>query len=138
MQKPSITYWTVAIILTLWNGFGLFAVFGDPQLLGYGQPEPEQLKLLDIRPIWTLIGSASSVIAGVLACLMMLARNKLAILFFGISLLGFLVQNIWFFGSETTRSLLPPAFPGLQLTILVSIIIGIWMCRRASSKGWMR
>ncbi|MEO1044756.1 MAG: hypothetical protein AAFX04_04880 [Pseudomonadota bacterium] len=138
MQKPSISYWIITTILTLWNAFGMYAVFGDPYLLGYGAIEPDQLKMLEARPAWALAGSVTAVVAGVLAGLMMLARRKIARTFFVTSLIGLILQDIWFFGNETARTALPSGFAGLQAAIVVSILVGLWTCQRAIAKGSMR
>lgn len=138
MQRPSISYWIIAIILTMWNVFGLVMVFGDPQLLAYSEPPQDQAELLQSRPFWALSASVMAVIFGTLGCIMLLVRKAVARPLFWLSLAGVIGQNIWFSTSETIKPLVDTSLYILQAAVIASIMLGLWLAGRAISNGWMR
>lgn len=87
--------WIVGILALVWNGFGGFDYFmtrtKGADYIRSMMPTVDADKLMDYIdsfPIWASIGWGLGVWGGVVGSILLLARNKLAVPAFGLSLLG--------------------------------------------------
>lgn len=89
-------FWIVSGLALLWNLAGLGAFFAQVQMSEdqrLSLPVEQQVLFEDI-PWWATAAFAAAVFGGALGCLALLARSKLAIALFVISILGVVLQNI--------------------------------------------
>ncbi|UAM99934.1 hypothetical protein K8354_09075 [Polaribacter litorisediminis] len=97
--KASTSFWVIAVIAFIWNGFGVLAYLGNAFMseeIKAALPK-EQLNMLNNTPAWVTAAFAIAVWGGLLGSILLLARKKQAKRFFEISLLGLIVQLIYNF-----------------------------------------
>jgi hypothetical protein len=125
--RPDTAFWIIGIVALIWYLIGLFfyytGVTATPELLAQSMT-PEQVAIFTATPAWVTSANAIAVVAGVLACILLLLRKKLAVPLFVISLLAAVVQDIYvFFLSDSLAAF------GIQPVIIqgLVIIIGAFM-----------
>jgi len=94
-NKPKTLFWVIAVIALLWNLVGLFSWLAENFMMTdeiKAALPPEQLELMESAPSWGVIVYGIATIGGVLACIMLLMRKKLAIPLFLLSLLCIIIQ----------------------------------------------
>ena len=141
-NKPNTGFWIIAVIALIWNIMGVFAYLGQTLLLTdelKAALPTEQIELINSSPSWLNIVFAIGVFSGLLGCIMLLIRRKLAVPLFAISLLMVLLQN--FYGWFATNA--AEVYGSLQGYImpLIVIIISIFLyfySKGAAQKGWLR
>jgi hypothetical protein len=92
---------------------------------------PEQVAVVTATPAWVHAATAIAVLGGVVASILLLMRNKLAVPLFAISLAAAVVQDIYiFFMSDSLAAF------GKQPIIIqgLVLIIGAFMFRYSRSK----
>ncbi len=136
-NKPEITFWIIGIIALIWNILGVVAYLMQAYMTQedlLALPLEEQALYLDI-PAWVTAAFALAVFGGLLGCLLLLLRKKLATFVFIISLIGIIVQMIYnVFMSKATEVY----GPGNMMMPLMVIIIGtflIWYSKRMQDQG---
>jgi len=136
-NKPEITFWIIGIIALIWNILGVIAYLMQAYMTQedlLALPLEEQALYLDI-PAWVTAAFALAVFGGLLGCLLLLLRKKLATFVFIISLIGIIVQMIYnVFMSKATEVY----GPGNMMMPLMVIIIGtflIWYSKRMQDQG---
>ena len=136
---PSIGFWLLSGIALLWflmdtSAFFMRVTITEEARLAMS--ERDQFLHRDY-PLWVNIVFACEVFGGVLGCLALLLKRRVALLFFGVSLLGVLSQSVFiYFISDTVEVLGIP----LILMPLLSILIGLlmlWFARSGMNKGWL-
>ncbi|MCK0157888.1 hypothetical protein MWU65_11895 [Cellulophaga sp. F20128] len=138
-NKIPVWFWILSIVALLWNIMGVMAYLADaymPQEVLTALPATQQ-ELYAARPPWVTAAFAIAVFAGVLGCILLLLRKKLAKTVFLVSLLGVLAQNIYaFFMSNTLEVMGNQALYFPILVILVAIALVIF-AQTALKKGWL-
>ena len=139
-NKPSAVYWIISIVALLWNIMGvsnyLMQAYKTERFrAAYNDA---QLALIDSSPAWLTGVFAIAVFAGLLGCLLLLLRKKLATPLFAISLLAILIQMgySWF---ATNSIELFGTVNGIVMPILV-IVIGLFLymySKKVAKKGWI-
>ena len=79
-NKPEITFWIIGIIALIWNILGVVAYLMQAYMTQedlLALPLEEQALYLDI-PAWVTAAFALAVFGGLLGCLLLLLRKKLA------------------------------------------------------------
>ncbi len=136
-NKPEISFWIIGIIALIWNILGVVAYLmqaymTEEDLLAL--PVEEQALYSDI-PAWVTAAFALAVFGGLLGCLLLLLRKKLATFVFIISLIGIIVQMIY----NVFMSKAAEVFgPGNMIMPLMVIVIGtflIWYSKRLQDQG---
>jgi len=136
-NKPEISFWIIGIIALIWNILGVVAYLmqaymTEEELLAL--PLEEQALYSDI-PAWVTAAFALAVFGGLLGCLLLLLRKKLATFVFIISLIGIIVQMIYnVFMSKAAEVY----GPGNMIMPLMVIVIGtflIWYSKRMQVQG---
>jgi len=131
------SFWLVGAIALVWHGMGCANLYMQltPELL-LQMPESHRA-VAEARPGWATIAFAISTVAGVLAAMALLLRNRIAGPLFFLSLIGALVavgQAIMagalqrFGPAEIAFGVIGPAVFGLFM---------VWYARHASRLGWM-
>ncbi len=124
--KPTNSFWVISVIGLLWNLIGANQYIQQAyKTEGFkSMYTPEQLETISNMPTWATAAFAIAVFGGVLGCILLLLRKKLAKLFFQISLLGIIVQMIYnFFIAKITEVY------GLSAVImpLLILVIGYYL-----------
>ena len=139
--KPAVWFWIVSGIMLLWNLMGLLAfamIMSIPttkeSLAAAGFNEAQQ-DLISSTPSWVNIAFGVAVIFGVLGCIAMLLRKKLAIPLFIISLLGVIAQSTYVFLLSNSVEVM-----GIGLTpVVIPIAIGLVpLSIFFAKKRWLR
>jgi len=134
-------YWIVSGVMLLWNLMGLAAfcmtmsMIGNSEAMAAAGFSEAQQEVFDATPTWSNVAFAIAVIFGVLGCIALLMKKKLAIPLLVISLLGVLAQNTYFYFLSNSVEVM-----GVQLTPLV-ILISVLLVPFAifcAGKGWLR
>lgn len=130
-----------SILLLIWNVLGLIAfvlsltMLGNREALEKAEFKEEQIDLMLSTPGWVTIAFGVAVIFGVLGCIALVMKKKLAIPLLIISLLGVLAQNAYiFFMSDTVKVMGIGASP---LIILAAIAL-VPFAMHGAKKGWLR
>jgi hypothetical protein len=93
--KFPIWFWVIAALGLAWNIFGAVQFLGGlgadvTTMMNKGMTEA-QAKLYFGLPVWMNIAFAMGVFGGILGCLLLMMRKKLAVLVFWVSLAAYLV-----------------------------------------------
>ena len=141
-NKPGTGFWIIAVIALIWNIMGVFMYLTQSILMTdelKAALPTEQIEFINSSPSWLNIVFAIAVFSGLLACLMLLLRKKLAVPLFAISLLMVLIQNIYgWLGTNAAE--VYGSVQGYVMPLIV-IIISIFLyfySKGATQKGWLR
>lgn len=139
MNKPPIWFFVLAVIALLWNAAGLVAVVADLRLTAsdIAALPPDQQALYAARPSWSVVASVVAVATGTLGCVLLLARKRLAVLAFALSLAGVVVQDLGIFvvaGAGQAGNNAPFVLQGLVLLIALGLLL---FARHAQGKSWL-
>jgi len=141
MSNISIPTWfkVISIIALLWNLMGLTAFAYDLQMNPdqMGDLHPAMKDAYLNSPTWNWIAYGIAVICGVLGSVMLILKKKSAVLLYGLSLIGILIQN--FYGFVLTMMYQEMGGGAFVMPFLV-IVIGIYLymlSRRAARSGWI-
>ncbi|MGJ8666070.1 MAG: hypothetical protein ACSHW7_06880 [Patiriisocius sp.] len=138
-NKPNKAFWIIAVAALLWNLMGLYQ-FGLATILidsTESMVTPEVFEMMKNVPTWYLIAFGISVFTGVLACILLLAKKKISVLLFLISLIMVLIsQGYWVLGTDAIKLM------GMQSMIMpiVVIVISIFLyyySKGAARNGWL-
>ena len=132
-------FWVVAIIALIWNIMGVMAYLGQAFMTDEAMQMMTQAEqdLYNSTPSWATAAFAFAVWAGLLGCILLLLRKKLAYSMFIISIMGVLIQSInSFFLSNAVEVY------GTQGMVMSTLIIGfavflLWFSKRSISRGWL-
>ncbi|WP_373519899.1 hypothetical protein [Pricia sp.] len=138
--KPPKSFWVIGVLALLWNLMGVSQFFLATFMLDAMVEElPEiQADMYRAIPMWYTIIFAIAVFSGVLGCITMLLRKKIAIALFGISLLAVLVaQGYWILGTDVMEVI------GVSSVIMPLIVIAIsiflyFYSKGAAKNGWFK
>jgi hypothetical protein len=131
--KPPLSYWVIAILGLLWNGFGAYLYMIsklDPETAMQGAT-PEMRDYVASMPLWAHVGWSLGIWGSALGSVLMLVRSRHAVSAFLVSLLGALAS----FAAQAMAGVLPI---GLSLTIAAVIAFLWWFCRNEAGKGTLR
>jgi hypothetical protein len=135
-----IWFWVVSVVGLLWYlmDTSMFAMRLFMNEAAIKEIPENQQHLFQNIPLWVNIVFAGEVFGGLLGCVALLLKKKLALLLFIISILGVLAQtsNIWFL----TDAISIMGAPAIVMP-LFAIIIGtalIFLSRFAITKSWLR
>ena len=139
-NKPNKWFWIIAILALLWNLIGVSRYLMEAYNVESFRAKfnEDQLSLMDGSPAWLTAVFAIAVFSGLLACVTLLMKRKLAIILFGISLLFVLIQMISVWVTTDTIEVFG-TLDGVVMPMLV-IVIAIFLyyySKGASQKGWL-
>ncbi|GAB5399586.1 MAG: hypothetical protein Aureis2KO_11710 [Aureisphaera sp.] len=138
-NKPSAAYWVIAVIALLWNLMGLFqfAVSNFMEDTMVDSYTPEQLELVNNLPSWYNIVFGVAVIGGVLGCIFLLIRKKLAVTLFLLSMIAVVIQmGYWIFATDVMDVMGVGSVIMPILVIIVAIFLYMYS-KSAVKKGWL-
>jgi len=134
----SMTHWLIGGAALIWNLFGfmiyLMTVRATPEQMAQ-QYSAAEIAFMDAVPVWATSANAIAVTTGVLACVLLLLRNSLALPLFVASLVALLVQDLYSFVLEDVVAVfgMVPAY--IQGTVLVIAIALVFYAHGAKKRG---
>lgn len=139
-NKPTTLFWVVAVILVIWNLMGASAFIVDnffPETLTATYSE-EQVDFINSNPIWAKVFYGIATIGGLLAAILLLARKKLAVRIYLISLLAVFIHTIYQVGMSGAMEIFG-MFEGLvfPLIIVILAVFEYWFSKYSAIKGWL-
>ena len=139
-QKPTATFWIVAILLTLWNAFGCYAWYlqwthGADAM---GPATDYDRQLYAALPGWYNWVYAVAVGAGLIGSLALLGRSSASRWLYVLSLIAVIVVFGYLFVATDVIAV-KPAGEVLTMPIVVTLIaiFSIWFAGYAVRRGWV-
>ena len=137
--KPPTSFWIISGFALLWNLMGVMAYLSQVTMSKevFNDLPENQRALLESTPAWATGAFALAVWGSLFACLMLLARKKIATMLFMIAYAGVLVQMAHAFFIANSIEVYGPG--GLVMPVLVLIFgaVFIWYSRKAEASGWI-
>ncbi len=138
--KPNTAFWIIAVIALLWNLMGVFFWVSEYFLMTAEMKTslpPERLELMNSMPAWGMYVYGFAVFTGLLASILLLARKKLAVGTFGISLLAILIiQGYWVFAMDLVGVMGPQSLI-MPLIVIAVAIFEYFYSKGATRNGWL-
>lgn len=138
--KTPVWYWILAVIGLLWFAMGAFDYTAtqyrfDFYLAGFTE---EQLAYFYSFPSWHVAVWAIAVFGSFIGAILLLMRNKLASLFFFISLISYIVSAVYLFGFTEAVAMMGMGSVIFSAVIFLSILGYFWLARTTSAKGILK
>jgi len=134
--KPGFAFWVTGAVALVWNLFGLMLyvmqVSATPEQLA-AVYTPEQVELLLAVPAWATSMTAIATTAGVLGCLLLLLRKRLAVPLFAVSLVALVLQDLYTFVLADTLAVFGSQPLIIQIVVFVVALFLVWYSRRAAA-----
>jgi hypothetical protein len=137
--KPPVWYWIAGTLGLIWYLVGLGALV--PVLISSSHdlrslPEAQRALYQDL-PTWTNVLLSVALLAGLVATLLLLARQKAAMALFAVALVSTLAHDVYWFGVR--RAYEVGGFTAVLSSALVVVVLFVLMAvtRVAHSKSWM-
>src|SRR5690606_26733091 len=138
-NKPTTGFWIISVLALLWNIMGVMAYLQQ----AYNTEEyranfnEAQLAIIDATPAWATAAFAIAVFAGIIGCVLLLLRKKLAKTLFIISFLGIVAQNAYSFGFTDAMQYFTEFNWFLIISVPIIAILLIMYSRKAISRHWI-
>lgn len=133
------SFWLIAVLLLLWNAMGVLNYLVqtmNPEAVA-AMPESHQA-LIEQRPAWATGAFALAVFGGVIGCLFLLCRLRIALYFFWVSLVCVIVQMIPTIQLASTFEFsIFELVMTLALPLLIAMFL-VWYTRRAIRRRQIR
>lgn len=125
--SPRWYFWVIAIVAVLWNAMGAvdYLMTQTRNETYMSQFSPEQLEYFYAFPGWAISAWAIAVWSGVLGAVLLLARKKIAVWLFAVSLAGMVVTSIYNF--VLTDGLDAMGGPVALAMSIAVIVIGVFL-----------
>lgn len=136
-NKPANSFWLIGVLALIWNAFGAYFYLELKFMTDEMKSKIplEQLSIIENTPTWATVAFAIAVWFGLMGCIFLLMRKKIAKVLFMISLVGIFTQMIYnIFISKSTEisennSLVIPL-----TTISIGIFL-IWHAKKSTEDG---
>lgn len=138
-NKPTTIFWVIAVAALLWNIMGVTAYLGDaymPEEVFITLPDAQQ-EMYNTRPAWATAAFALGVFGGLLGCIMLLLRKKIAKPLFIISLVSVLVLYLYMFGMNDGLEVLGPNSIYMPIMVTIVCILLVLFANKSIKKGWL-
>lgn len=138
-NKPTTIFWVIAIVALIWNIMGVSAYLIDaymPEEVFSALPEAQQ-ELYNTRPTWATAAFALGVFGGLLGCVFLLMRKKLAKSLFIISLLSVLALYVYMFAMSNTLEVLGTNSIYMPIMVIIVCIFLVLFANKSIKKGWL-
>ena len=129
--KPPVLFWVIAVVSLLWNAMGA-AVYSLTMMrhpLVVDGAEPAMVAAIDASPAWSNAAWALGVWGALAGSVLLLARRRLAVTAFALSLLGLIVVGSYEFASG-----MPVNIPQTAAIWLIAIFL-LWYSRAKAKAG---
>jgi cation transport ATPase len=98
-QKPPIWYWAISALALVWNALGVMAYLQQAFMSAedFKNLDPAQQDLLSSQPEWITAAFAIAVFAGLVGCVLLLIRKRLAVRMLLLSFAAVVAQYTGFY-----------------------------------------
>jgi hypothetical protein len=136
-NKPATSFWVIGVLALIWNAIGVMAYLGQAFMTDEirAMIPADQLAIMDNTPSWATAAFAIAVWFGLLGCILLLIRKKLAKLLFIISIFGVIVQMIYNFFMTNAIEVFGTASLIQPLIVLLIGIFLIWYSKKCADDG---
>ena len=136
--KTPVWFWVAAGLGLAWNVFGAVQFIGSlnatSESLHAQGMTAEQAAVMLGYPAWMTIAFAIGVFGGIIGCVLLLLRNKLAFPVFLASLLGYIVLYIGDITEGVFAALGTPQVVVLSIVVIIAAAL-LWLARFAAGRG---
>lgn len=133
-------YWTISVVSLLWNSFGAFDYtmtnIRDPGYLA--QFPPEMMPVIDAFPAWVTMAWALGVWGALAGSILLVARSRLAVYAFAVSLAGLAASTIHQLGIEMPASMTTAQMRAMTAMIWAGALFFLWYAARQRKAGVLR
>lgn len=138
--KTPVWFWILSVIGLLWFAMGAFDYTATQYRFEFYMASftEEQLAYFYSFPSWHIAVWAISVFGSFIGAILLLIRNKLASLFFFISLISYIVSAIYLFAFTEAVAMMGMGSVIFSAVIFLSILGYFWLARSASASGILR
>jgi len=134
MTKPSLSYWSIAVLGLLWHLMGCMNYLSQTAAASLGQlPEPYQ-GFIAQRPVWASAAFIVAAFAGAVGCILLLLRRRVAVQLFGLSLAAWAVVLAY---TAVVLGMAGNVILSLAVSLIVSVVFLV-IARAARARGWLR
>lgn len=133
--------WVVGIVALLWNSVGAMDYFmTQTRNEGYlSQFTPEQLEYFYAFPTWLVALWAIAVWGGVLGALLLLARKRLAVSVFLVSLISMATTAVYNYGISNGMEVVGDTFSLVFTAVIFIIALALYRyARTMHAKGFLK
>jgi len=133
--------WIIGVVSLLWNGMGAFDyLMTQTRNAAYmGQFTPEQLEYYYGFPAWAVSAWAIAVWGAVLGSILLLARRRLAVPVFAVSLAAMVVTTIYNFVLSDGLAIMDGVGPLIFSIMIFLVAVGLLVYARAmAGRGVLR
>ncbi len=138
-NKPATSFWIVSTLALVWNAMGAEAYIAQvtmsPEAL-LALPEDQQTLITSV-PAWVTAAFAFAVWGGLLGCILLLLRKKIANPVFIVSLVGIVVQMFYNFFMSNSIAVYGPGGMIMPIVILGLGAYLVWYSRDVTRRGWI-
>ena len=127
--------WIVVGAGLILNLLGVAAYLAEA--FGSGRSEAHDV-LISARPVWATVAYAIAVFGGVIGCVALLMRRRLALPVLLASFVALLVQQAWNFAGSGVAFARTSASAGFAAAVVVVSVGLIALALAASRQGWLR
>lgn len=137
--KPGALFWVIAIIGVAWNIMGLYQFYlGTAGVATLKEMVPEaEFAIMESNPLWYLIVFGIAVFTGTLGALMLLLKNKYAVLFFGISFVAVLITEMYWLFATKIIEIAGTSAIGMPIIVVLAGLFYFMFSKQAAGKGWL-
>ncbi|SNR36011.1 hypothetical protein [Lutibacter flavus] len=136
-SKPTTVFWIIGVIALLWNIMGVVAYLAQAYISDEDLailPEAEQAYYNGI-PAWVTAAFAISVFAGLLGCITLLMKKKIAVILFFISFIAIIVQFVYNFFIQDFMEISGAARMAMPIVVIIIALFLIWFSKDSEKKG---
>jgi len=137
-NKPGIAFWIIGIIALIWNGMGVNAYLQHAfkTEASMADMNADQIALLESMPAWITALFAIAVFTGVIGCIALLMRKKIAVTLLLVSFLAAIVQQLyWLFGTNMTEVFSESQPYLMPILIIIVAAFLVWYSKNQKAKG---
>lgn len=136
-----VWFWIAAVLGLAWNIFGAVQFVGSlsatPESLAAQGLTPEQASVMLGYPSWMTVAFAIGVFGGVIGCLLLLLRQRLAALVFAVSLVGYIALYAGDIIHGVFAALGTPQIVILSIVVLIAAALW-WIAQYFKRRGALR
>ncbi|WP_243471973.1 hypothetical protein [Winogradskyella sp. MH6] len=139
LEKPPIWFWIVSVIALIWNGMGVHGYISQAYKTKSFTDNytVEQIEIMDSMPAWYTALFAIAVFSGVLGCLLLLLRKKVAKTILILSFLAAAVMMIYFLFIVDLKGVDFSQNKIFSYAVLVFALFLVWFSSHSAKKDWI-
>ncbi|UZK70698.1 hypothetical protein OKW76_06650 [Sphingomonas sp. S1-29] len=134
-------YWIASALIVLWGAMGVFAFYTDATMsdAALAALPAWDRAFYQARPGWFVWVYGIATWGGLLGGVALLAKRRLAIALFGVSLAAIVVQfGYVFLATDIVAAKGAAATVPFPLLIAAVGVVQLWLARTAAARGWLR